>query len=78
VDVDENLTDIPELDNEDSERFRVFIQYLNSFKPYPVNVTIVRDDSKSRMNFIKNLIDDRSEASYSYYEFLQHLKTQIK
>lgn len=78
VDVDENLTDIPELENEDSERFRVFIQYLNSFKPYPVNVTIVREDSKSRMNFINNLIDDRSEASYSYYEFLQHLKTQIK
>merc|ERR1712117_331334 len=78
IDVDENLTDLPELENEDSERLRVFVQHLNNFKPYPVNVTIVRDDSKSRMNFINHLVDDRSEASYSYYEFLQHLKTQIK
>ena len=31
-----------------------------------------------RINFINNLIDDRSESSFSYYEFLQHLKTQIK
>lgn len=78
VDVDENLTDLPELENEDSERLRVFVQHLNNFKPYPVNVSIVRDDSKSRMNFINHLVDDRAEASFSYYEFLQHLKTQIK
>jgi len=78
VDVDENLTDLPELENEDSDRLRGFVQHLNTFKPYPVNVTVVRDDSKSRNSFINHLVDDRSEASYSYYEFLQHLKTQIK
>ena len=77
-------------------RLRGFVQHLNPFKPYPVNVTVVRDDSKSRYqsvkfffnilrnitffrnSFINHLVDDRSEASYSYYEFLQHLKTQIK
>merc|ERR1712107_741580 len=69
MDVDENLTDLPELDNEDSERLRIFVQHLNNFKPYPVNVSIVRDDSKSRMNFINHLVDDRAEASFSYYEF---------
>merc|ERR1719394_1500145 len=78
MDVDENLTDLPELENEDSERLRVFVQHLNNSKPYPVNVSVVRDDSKSRMNFINHLVDDRAEASFSYYEFLQHLKTQIK
>lgn len=78
LDVDENLTDLPELENEDSERLRTFVAYLNGSKPFPVNVTVVRDDSKSRMNFVNHLVDDRSEASYSYYEFLQHLKTQIK
>ena len=29
-------------------RLRGFVQHLNTFKPYPVNVTVVRDDSKSR------------------------------
>ena len=65
LDVDENLTDLPELENEDSERYlvitawrpgitkhfsrlRTFVANLNSSKPFPVNVTVVRDDSKSR------------------------------
>merc|ERR1719153_1548998 len=78
VDIDENLTDLPELDNEDSERLRTFIQSLNNSKGFPVNVTIVRDDSKNRQSFITLSVDDRSEASFSYYEFLQHLKSQIK
>jgi len=78
VDIDENLTDLPELDNEDSDRLRTFVQSLNNTKGYPVNVTIVRDDSKNRSTFINHLVDDRSEASFSYYEYLQHLKTQIK
>merc|ERR1719322_264742 len=33
MDVDENLTDLPELENEDSERLRVFVQHLNNSKP---------------------------------------------
>ena len=78
VDIDENLTDLPELENEDSERLRTFVQALNNAKGFPVNVTVVRDDSKNRGSFINQLVDDRSEASFSYYEFLQHLKTQIK
>jgi len=78
IDIDENLTDLPELENEDSERLRSFVQSLNNNKGYPVNVTVVRDDSKNRSSFINHLVDDRSEASFSYYEFLQHLKTQIK
>merc|ERR1712183_837134 len=78
VDIDENLTDLPEMENEDSERLRSFIQALNNAKGFPVNVAIVRDDSKNRSSFINHLVDDRSEASFSYYEYLQHLKTQIK
>jgi protein transport protein SEC24 len=38
----------------------------------------VKDDSKSRFHFTQLLVDDRSESSFSYYEFLQHLKTHIK
>jgi len=78
VDICESLTDLPELDNEDSERLRLLVQTLNTNKSYPVNVSVVRDDSKNRNSFISQLVDDRSENSFSYYEFLQHLKTQIK
>merc|ERR1719309_1676087 len=41
IDIDENLTDLPELENEDSERLRSFVQSLNNNKGYPVNVTVV-------------------------------------
>lgn len=76
--IDENLTDLPELDNEDSERLRSFVASLNLRKSHPVPVRIIRDDSKSRTLFTSLLADDRSENTFSYYEFLQHLKTQVK
>lgn len=78
ADIDENITDLPELDNEDSERLRTFVQFLNNKKSHSAPIRIVKDDSKSRFPFIQLLVDDRSESSFSYYEFLQHLKTQIK
>lgn len=76
--VDENLTDLPELENEDSERLRSFVASLNLRKSHPVPVRIIRDDSKTRTLFTSMLADDRSENTFSYYEFLQHLKTQVK
>jgi len=76
--VDENLTDLPELENEDSERLRGFVASLNAKKSHPVPVRMVRDDSKARTLFTSLLVDDRSENTFSYYEFLQHLKTLVK
>ena len=78
MDVDENLLDLPELDNEDSERLRALIHHLNNKKSHPVPIKIVRDDGSQRHLFISMLIDDRSQASYSYYELLQQLKSEIK
>jgi len=76
--IDENITDLPELENEDSERLRTFIQWLNSKKSHPVPIRVIRDDTKSRSIFVDMLVDDRSDSTFSYYEFLQHIKTQIK
>jgi protein transport protein SEC24 len=76
--IDENITDLPELDNEDSERLRSFVQWLNTKKSHPVPIRVIRDDTKTRTLFVEKLVDDRSDNVFSYYEFLQHLKTQIK
>ena len=38
---------------------------------------ICREDSRMRMLFLQNLVDDRSESVMSYYEFLVHLQKQI-
>jgi len=39
---------------------------------------IFRNDSHYRGKFIERLIEDRSESALSYYEFLQHLKSNVK
>ena len=39
---------------------------------------LFRDDSCYRGKFIERLIEDRSESALSYYEFLQHLKSNVK
>ncbi len=41
-DVDENIYDLPELDNPESERLRTFVGYLNGSKPYPAAIRVVR------------------------------------
>ena len=40
--IDENMYDLPELDNPESERIRNFINWLNSSKPYPASIRVVR------------------------------------
>ena len=77
-DVDETLTELPERDNEESERLRIFISWLNTSKPYPAPLQIIREDAKSRHIFVQHMIEDRLDGSFSYFEFLQHLKQQSK
>ncbi len=41
-DVNEDLTELPELDNPESERLRTFVQWLNGQKPFPAPIKIIR------------------------------------
>ena len=41
-DVDETMTELPEKDNDESDRLRVFISWLNASKPYPAPIQIIR------------------------------------
>ena len=58
--------------------FRVFISWLNASKPYPAPIQLIREDSKARTIFVQHMIEDRLDGSFSYFEFLQHLKQQSK
>ncbi|XP_011883270.1 PREDICTED: protein transport protein Sec24A [Vollenhovia emeryi] len=78
VSIPEEMYELPELDTIESERLRNFVFSLQEEKPYYVPVQIVRDDSYLRTLFVERLIEDRFESALSYYEFLQHLKTQVK
>ncbi|XP_033231319.1 protein transport protein Sec24A [Belonocnema kinseyi] len=76
--IPEEMYELPELATPESERLHNFIWSLQEEKPFYATLQIIRDDSHFRTQFTERLIEDRFESALSYYEFLQHLKPQIK
>lgn len=74
----EQMFELPELETAESERLRNFLVHLQNQRPYPAVLQLIREDSQIRHLFSSHLVDGRTESSLSYYEFLQHLKNQIK
>ncbi|XP_013098692.2 protein transport protein Sec24A [Stomoxys calcitrans] len=69
---------LPNVNSLENDALKRFIMKLNDEKPYPPIVQIIRDTSTAKPQLIEKLVDDRSESSLSYYEFLQHIRTQVK
>ncbi|XP_053967300.1 protein transport protein Sec24A [Anastrepha ludens] len=69
---------LPTVNSPENDALKRFILRLNDDKPYPPIVQIIRDTSTAKPQFMEKLVDDRSESSLSYYEFLQHIRTQVK
>ncbi|KAH8416170.1 hypothetical protein KR222_009732, partial [Zaprionus bogoriensis] len=69
---------IPSVASAENDVLKRFILRLNYDKPYAPLVQIIRDTSTAKAQFIERLTDDRSESSLSYYEFLQHIRAQVK
>lgn len=76
--IPEEMYELPEIESPESERLRNFVNHLQNEKPYQTMLQVIRDDSRYRGKFIERLIEDRSESALSYYEFLQHLKANVK
>ncbi|KAM4049994.1 protein transport protein Sec24B isoform 2-T2 [Anomaloglossus baeobatrachus] len=75
--VPQKMTQLPELDTVASERTRNFISWLTQDSPLNPVLYVLKDDSAGKTEFFQHLIEDRSEASFSYYEFLLHIQQQI-
>lgn len=76
--IPEGITDLPELENPTSDRLRCFVNYLMDARPGGVTFLVLREDSKMRQHFFKYMVEDRTESSMSYYEFLQFLQQKVK
>uniref|UniRef100_A0A8C2P7Q2 SEC24 homolog B, COPII coat complex component n=1 Tax=Capra hircus TaxID=9925 RepID=A0A8C2P7Q2_CAPHI len=70
-------THLPELDTLSSERARSFITWLRDSRPLSPVLHVVKDESPAKTEFFQHLIEDRTEAALSYYEFLLHVQQQI-
>uniref|UniRef100_A0A673AT24 Protein transport protein Sec24B-like n=1 Tax=Sphaeramia orbicularis TaxID=375764 RepID=A0A673AT24_9TELE len=74
-------THIPELETTLSERVRAFVDWLQDNRAFTcllfVFLFFCRDDGSAKATFFQQLVEDRSESSSSYYEFLQHIEQQM-
>ncbi|XP_046551666.1 protein transport protein Sec24A-like isoform X3 [Haliotis rubra] len=76
--IPEGMNDLPECENPSSERLRNFINYLMDSRPYGASFLVLREDSKNRQLFFQHMVEDKTESSMSYYEFLQYLQQRTK
>ncbi|XP_029452417.1 LOW QUALITY PROTEIN: protein transport protein Sec24B [Rhinatrema bivittatum] len=75
--IPQKMTQLPELDTLLSERTRAFISWLKESRPLNPVLHVIKDDSTAKADFFQHLIEDRTEAAFSYYEFLLHIQQQI-
>ncbi|XP_034355889.2 protein transport protein Sec24B isoform X5 [Arvicanthis niloticus] len=75
--VPQKMTQLPELDTLPSERTRSFVTWLRDSRPLSPVLHMVKDESPAKTDFFQHLIEDRTEAAFSYYEFLIHIQQQI-
>ncbi|XP_041976127.1 protein transport protein Sec24A [Aricia agestis] len=76
--IQDDARELPLIESEGNELLHAFIEKLNEDRPYPANIVVLRDNSPSKTMFTERLVDDRVESAFSYYEFLQHIKNQVK
>nr|CAD7391971.1 unnamed protein product [Timema cristinae] len=76
--IPEEMYELPETESPKSIKLLKFIRFLQAEKPFDANIQVIKGDSHHRTKFIEKLLEDRSESTLSYYEFLQHIKANIK
>ncbi|XP_064366653.1 protein transport protein Sec24B isoform X2 [Dromaius novaehollandiae] len=75
--VPQKMTQLPEADALSSERTRSFISWLRDSRPLSPVLQVIKDENPAKTDFFQHLIEDRTEAAFSYYEFLLHIQQQI-
>ncbi|NWX87603.1 SC24B protein, partial [Nothoprocta pentlandii] len=75
--VPQKMTQLPEAEALSSERTRSFISWLRDNRPLSPVLQVIKDENPAKTDFYQHLIEDRTEAAFSYYEFLLHIQQQI-
>uniref|UniRef100_A0A8C8AW22 SEC24 homolog B, COPII coat complex component n=1 Tax=Otus sunia TaxID=257818 RepID=A0A8C8AW22_9STRI len=75
--VPQKMTQLPEVDALSSERTRSFISWLRDSRSLSPVLQVIKDENPAKTDFFQHLIEDRTEAAFSYYEFLLNIQQQI-
>lgn len=71
------MHNVSEQDNPLSRNLQAVIESLQENRPHHAPIRVLRDDARERTYFYELLHEDRTEATTSYSEFLQHLAQNI-
>ncbi|EDV21562.1 uncharacterized protein TRIADDRAFT_29956, partial [Trichoplax adhaerens] len=74
---DTYMISLPELNNALSSSVRKFVNTLRLSRPICPPLYIIREDSRFRKEFSQNFVNDRTEATMSYFEFMVHVQKQL-
>nr|XP_057920386.1 protein transport protein Sec24B isoform X1 [Doryrhamphus excisus] len=72
-----NMSCIPELQTPLSERVRAFLDWLQDNRAFSSIVHVIKDGSSASAVVLQHLVEDRSESTSSYCEFLEHIQQQV-
>ncbi|KAM6429597.1 protein transport protein Sec24B isoform 2-T2 [Rhynochetos jubatus] len=75
--VPQKMTQLPEVDALSSERTRSFLSWLQDNRTLSPILQVIKDENPAKTDFFQHLIEDRTEAAFSYYEFLLNIQQQI-
>ncbi|NXP55253.1 SC24B protein, partial [Heliornis fulica] len=75
--IPQKMTQLPEVDAVSSERTRSFISWLRDSRPLSPVLQVIKDENPAKTDFFQHLIEDRTEAAFSYYEFLLNIQQQV-
>ena len=72
-----SIEELPVIDNILSERVRLLLSQIKSSRARSPVLMVLTDGSHYRMEFPKQLIEDKFEETMSYYDFLNFLRSKI-
>ncbi|XP_040453738.1 protein transport protein Sec24B isoform X2 [Falco naumanni] len=75
--VPQTMTQLPEVDALSSERTRSFVSWLRDSRTLSPVLQVIKDENPAKTEFFQHLIEDRTEAAFSYYEFLLNIQQQV-
>jgi len=76
-DIPEPMWEVPDMDNDMANNFKVFLRNLRDSRPHHAPLRIIREDQAERQLFISKLLHDRTQSSTSLTEFLISVAQKI-
>ena len=73
----DGMSSLPLLDNTLSDVATSLIEQSRREQPKFATIRVVKEPSPARILFAERLVEDKTEAAFSYQEFLQHIRNQL-